>query len=114
MAKTEAKRGADIAGRWRTAIHGSRDDRAITIQVDMPGIEPDDVKIEIRDDVLTVSGEHEERSEDKGEGYFRRERRYGSFSRSIPLPEGVKADDVKTTPTDGGVEIEVPLPEAES
>ena len=53
-----------------------------------PGIKPEEVKIEVEDDILTVSGEHEEHKEEKEKHYVRRERRYGSFSRSMALPRG--------------------------
>src|SRR5690554_5071220 len=78
---------------WTLAIDlVERDDRYV-LRADVPGIKPEDVKIEVDDDVLTVSAEHEESEEEKQDSYVRRERRYGSFSRSITLPKGVGADD---------------------
>ena len=66
--------------------------------------------IEVEDDILTVSGEHEERKEEKDEHYVRRERRYGSFSRSMALPAGVDAKNITASPRDGVVEVTIPLP----
>lgn len=63
--------------------------------------------------VLTVSGEHEESSEAEDESYLRRERRYGSFSRSMTLPRGVDAEAIEATTEDGVLEVRIPLPAAE-
>jgi HSP20 family protein len=65
------------------------------------------------DDVLTVSGEHKEEKEEKEKDYVRRERRFGSFSRSMSLPPGVKAGDIEATTEDGVLEVTVPLPKSE-
>ena len=86
-----------------------RDDRYV-LRADVPGIKPDDVKIEVEDGVLSVSAEHEESEEEKKDNYLRRERRYGSFSRSVTLPKGVTADQVEATCKDGVVEVSFPKP----
>lgn len=70
------------------------------MKADLPGVKPEEIELEFEDGILTVFGEHEEKTEEKEERYLRRERRYGSFSRSMALPEGVNADDIEaTTPT---------------
>jgi HSP20 family protein len=84
------------------------EDDALVIRADVPGLKPDEVKIDVHDDVLTVHGEHEERSEEKNKRYVRRERRYGAFTRSMALPPGVDADDIKASSKDGVVEIRIP------
>jgi HSP20 family protein len=86
-----------------------RDDKYL-LRADAPGFKPDQVKIEIEDDVLTVSAEHEESEEENKDHYLRRERRYGSASRSITLPKGVRPDQVEATCKDGIVEVSVPKP----
>ena len=65
---------------WTPAIDVVRDDGHLVVRADLPGIKPEEVKIEVEDDILTISGEHEERTEEKDEDYVRRERRYGSFA----------------------------------
>jgi HSP20 family protein len=95
---------------WTPAIDVVRDNANIVIHAELPGIKPEDVKIEVEDDVLTVSGEHAESEEEKGKQYVRRERRYGSFSRSIALPPGVDANEIKAKTHDGIVEVTIPLP----
>ncbi len=96
---------------WTPAIDVVRDDGNLVIHADLPGIKPEDVKIEVEDDILTVSGEHRESTEEKGKNYVRRERRYGSFSRSMALPAGVDARGITATTHDGVVEVTIPLPQ---
>jgi HSP20 family protein len=95
---------------WTPAIDVVRDDGNLVIHAELPGIKPEEVKIEVEDDILTVSGEHEERKDEKEKDYVRRERRYGSFSRSMALPPGVDAKKIKAKTHDGVVEVTVPLP----
>jgi HSP20 family protein len=97
---------------WSPSVDLIRRDDALVLRADIPGIKPDDVKIEVEDNVLTVSGEHREETEEKKERYMRRERRYGSFSRSMVLPKGVTADDIEATTEDGVLEVTIPVPKA--
>jgi HSP20 family protein len=86
----------------------------VILRADLPGIKPEEVKVTVEDDVLTVSGEHTEESEEDKDDYMRRERRYGSFSRSMTLPAGVKAEDIESTARDGVLEVTIPLPGSEA
>ena len=95
---------------WNPRIDVVKKEGELVMRADLPGVKPDEIKVEVEDGVLTVSGEHEERIEEKKEHYLRRERRFGSFSRSMALPEGVKADDVEATTVDGVLELKIPLP----
>ncbi len=91
-----------------------RDNGNLIVRADMPGIKPEEVKIEVQDDILTFTGEHEESKESKegkDKNYVRRERRYGSFFRSMVLPVGVDATKIKATTHDGVVELTIPLPQ---
>ena len=96
---------------WTPAIDVIREDGKLVIRADIPGMKPEEVKIEVEDDILTITGEHEERKEEKGKHYVRRERRYGSFSRSMALPAGVDASKIEAKTHDGIVEVTIPLPE---
>jgi HSP20 family protein len=71
----------------------------------------DDVKVEVTDDAVTISGERKSEHEEKREGYYRSERSYGSFYRQIPLPEGVDADDANATFRNGVLEITMQAPQ---
>jgi len=95
---------------WTPAIDVERDDGNLVIHAELPGIKPEEVKIEVEDDILTVSGEHEESKDEKDKRYVRRERRYGAFSRSMALPAGVDASKIKAETHDGVVEVTIPLP----
>jgi HSP20 family protein len=103
--------GGHPQGAWRPSIDVMRRDDTLVVRADLPGLTPDEVKIEVEDGVLTVSGEHkEDRSDPDGGRYVRRERRFGTFSRSIELPSGVDAQTIKAQTRDGVVEVTVPLP----
>jgi HSP20 family protein len=105
--------GVGGEGNWAPSVDVIRKNGTMVLRADLPGIKPDEVKITVEDDVLTVSGEHSEESEEKGEDYMRRERRRGSFSRSMSLPGGVRAEDIEATTENGVLEVTIPLPQAE-
>jgi HSP20 family protein len=86
-----------------------KDNRLVT-RVDLPGLKKEDVKVEVLEGQLTISGERKHEFEEKKDDFFRCEREYGSFYRVVPLPEGVKFEDVKALFTDGVLEVSVPLP----
>jgi HSP20 family protein len=86
-----------------------RDNRLVT-RVDLPGMKKEDVSVEVTDGHLTLSGERKRETEEKKDDFYRSEREYGSFYRSVPLPDGVKLEDVKATFTNGVLEVSVPLP----
>jgi HSP20 family protein len=96
--------------RWNLSLDVVERDDAYVVRADVPGLKPDEVKIEVEDDVLTISAEHEESEEEKKDNYVRRERRYGAFSRSLNVPKGVTADQIEATSKDGVVEISIPKP----
>jgi HSP20 family protein len=85
-----------------------RGDRLVT-KVDLPGVKKEDVSVEVADGQLSLSGERKQESEEKNDNFYRSEREYGSFFRSVPLPEGVKIEDVKATFADGVLEVSIPL-----
>jgi HSP20 family protein len=98
---------------WRLSVDVVEEDERYVVRADLPGIKPDDVKIEVSDDTLTISGEHTETEKEEKRNYVRRERRYGSFTRSMALPSGVTADDIEATFADGMLEVSIPKPKAE-
>jgi HSP20 family protein len=99
---------------WSPSVDLIRDDGHLILKADLPGIAPEEVEIAVADGVLTVSGEHTEEHGEKKERYVRRERRSGSFQRSMTLPEGVEADQIEATCKDGVLEIKIPLPEPQA
>jgi HSP20 family protein len=87
-----------------------RGDRLV-IRADLPGLRKDDIDIDIDKGVLILRGERQQVHEDTSEGYYRSERNYGAFSRSIPLPDGADATKAEATFKDGVLEVIVPAPQ---
>jgi len=83
------------------------------VRADLPGLAKDDVKVDITDDALTIRGERKQEHEEEREGLHCTERSYGSFYRSILLPEGINIDEAKASFRDGVLEITIPSPEHE-
>jgi HSP20 family protein len=94
---------------WSPAIEVVERDDELVVCVDVPGLSAEDINVEVTEDMLTISGERTEPEE----GYGRSERRYGRFSRSIPLPEGVDAEDAQASLQNGVLEVAMPAPERE-
>jgi HSP20 family protein len=78
---------------------------------DLPGIPEELISIEVKEDTLTVSAEREKTQETSDEGFYRFERRFGSFARAVGLPQGVDQDRIAARYEDGLLEIRVPKPE---
>lgn len=106
----EVRRRAISEIGWYPEIDVFEKDNRLVTKIDLPGMKKEDVKVEVTDGQLTISGERKREAEEKGEELYRHEREYGSFYRRVPLPEGAKIEDVKATFTDGVLEVSVPLP----
>jgi HSP20 family protein len=96
--------------RWIPAMDLVETNDALVLRGDLPGMGEDDVDIEIKDNVLTVSGERKSENEEKGEGYHRVERAFGRFSRSLNLPQGIDAEKVEANFDNGVLEVRIPKP----
>jgi HSP20 family protein len=94
---------------WYPEIDVFEKNNRLVTRIDLPGMKKEDVKVEVTDGQLAISGERKDEAEETREDFYRCEREYGSFYRSVPLPEGAKIDDVKATFTDGVLEVSVPL-----
>jgi HSP20 family protein len=97
--------------RWYPAIDLVEDGDHYVLRADLPGLSEDDVKVEVEDGVLTVSGERKSEREERKDGYYRLERAAGSFARSLRLPENVDASSIEAQFDRGVLEVRVPKPE---
>jgi HSP20 family protein len=96
--------------RWMPATDIVESDGEYVLTADLPGMSEKDVKIEVENNVLTVSGERRSEHEDKRAGYHRLERSFGSFARSVNLPEGVNTDDIEASFENGVLSVHIPKP----
>ena len=92
---------------WAPAIDVVAKDGNLVLRAELPGIKQEDVDITLHDNVLTVSGERKAEQEEERSGYYVRERRYGSFSRSLTLPQGVDESKIHARYEDGVLEVTV-------
>ena len=106
---------AGLSSRW-LPVEEYREGNELVIRSEMSGIDPErDVELTVSDGMLQVRARREERDEKKGRHEYRSEFRYGEFVRTVPLPPGVKEEDIKASYKDGILEIRVPVgAEAES
>ncbi|MFN2145966.1 MAG: Hsp20/alpha crystallin family protein [Anaerolineales bacterium] len=86
-------------------------EKEITIQTELPGIDEKDINLSLNQNVLTISGKKESEEVEKGKSYYRRERSYGQFQRSIELPEGVDEDQIDAVYEKGILKIVVNKPQ---
>ena len=95
---------------WVPTLDVWETEHELVYAFDLPGIPQDKFGVEVEDGALTVSAERERTEEVSQERFHRFERRFGAFSRTVGLPQGVSEDDIKATYTNGVLEIHVPKP----
>ena len=97
--------------RWMPAMDLVEAEDHFVLKADLPGLAENDVSIEIADNTLTIKGERKAEHEARERGWYRVERSFGRFSRSLTLPEGVNADGVTAAFDKGVLEVRIPKPE---
>ena len=102
---------AGLSRRWVPAMDLVEVGDSLVLKADLPGLTREDVNIEVKDGVLTISGERKDEHEEKADGYYRVERTFGSFSRTLTLPKGVDATGIAADFADGVLEVKIPKPE---
>ncbi|HEY3885605.1 MAG TPA: Hsp20/alpha crystallin family protein [Vicinamibacterales bacterium] len=109
-----APRGRSAATRnsgiWAPQIEVQQRDNELVVRADLPGMKNDDISVEVCDDAIAISGERHQESSGENEGIYRSERAYGSFYRTVPLPDGAITDQAKASFRDGVLEITMPAP----
>jgi HSP20 family protein len=94
---------------WAPAIEIAQNEGRLTVQCELPGIAPNDVKVEITNDALILQGERRSERQENERGVHRSERQYGSFYRAIPLPEGADTEHVTARCQNGLLEVTIPV-----
>jgi HSP20 family protein len=103
--------GTVFTSAWNPAVDIAEQDNDYVVRMELPGVGKDDVKITMRENILTVKGEKKKEKESKGSSFHRVERSYGSFERSFTLPSAVKADSIDASYRDGILSITLPKAE---
>ncbi len=104
-------READVRRRWIPPMDLVEAGDSYVLRADLPGLSEDDVSIQLEDSVLTISGERKAKHEHQEEGYYRLERAFGAFSRSLTLPDGIDPERVQAQFDRGVLEVTIPKPE---
>jgi HSP20 family protein len=104
-------RGEQQSRSWVPAIDLVEAEEHFVLKADLPGLGEDDVSIEVEDGTLRISGERKAQHESSERGWYRIERSYGSFSRSLTLPDGVDAEGISANFDRGVLEVRIPKPE---
>ena len=90
------------------------EDGTLVVRVEVAGVDPDnDIEVRVEGDALHIGVERREEEKKEGRNYIRREQRYGSFQRDIPLPKGTSDADIKANYNDGILEVRLPMTKAE-
>jgi len=97
---------------WAPPLEVKHKDGNFIVTAELPGLTKEEVKVEVIEESLVIEGERKRFKEEKGEEFYRSERTYGKFYRSIPLPKGAKADLIKAELNNGILEVVIPVPEA--
>jgi HSP20 family protein len=97
--------------RWIPAMDLVETNDHLVLRADLPGLEREDIDLEVKDNVLTIAGERRAEHKENGEGFHRVERSFGRFSRSLDLPAGIDADSVEAGFERGVLEVRIPKPE---
>jgi HSP20 family protein len=95
-------------GEFNPRVDVTETDQEVRITAELPGLEEKDIDVSLSNDILTLKGEKKSEQEDKRENYYRMERSYGSFQRSIQLPQEVDGDKVEATFKNGVLQITLP------
>ena len=98
----------DEAG-WVPEMEVFEKNNVFTVRVDVPGLKKEELTVHVAEGVLTIEGERKHETEEVKNHWYRRERTYGRFYRTVPLPEGVNAKEVKATFRNGVLEVTTPV-----
>ena len=107
LARTGRRQQGEAPTQWAPALDVLQEDGDIVVRAELPGVKLEDVDITFQNGVLTISGVRQAEEQKEGSGYYIRERRYGSFRRSMSLPEGTDESNISARFLDGVLEVRV-------
>ncbi len=93
---------------FKPSVNTREGEYAYHIEVDLPGVKKDDICVDIKDDVLTISGQRKTKKEVKEKDYYKMESSYGKFQRSFTLPDNIDTENIEANSKDGVLEVVVP------
>ena len=99
---------SDQKQEWKPVVDIIKKDGKLIVAAELPGVNKENISIDVNKDVLTLKGERKYENEEKEADYYRRERVSGSFSRSFVLPSGVSTEEINAEYKDGILKIEIP------
>ena len=99
-------------GFWTPAVEIKEEPGKFRLMAELPGLKPEEVKVTVTEDAVTLQGDRKYEKEEKREGFYHTERSYGRFFRSIPLPKGADRAKVSAAFTNGVLEVTIPVPES--
>ena len=111
MGSAGEKKEAIAVTEWSPLVDITEDDKEYVVKAEIPDMKKEDIKINVHDDVLTVSGERKYEKEEKGKKFHRVERAYGSFMRSFALPENADGSKINAEYKDGMLKVHLPKSE---
>lgn len=92
-------------GEWMPSLDMTETDGAVEVRMDVPGVKPEDIEVQLSGNMLTINGKRSEEKEEKGKTFHRMERSYGSFTRTVTIPCEVKDEKVDAQVRDGVLTI---------
>jgi len=105
--RSGGRQSEGVADSWSPALDVLHENGDVLVRAELPGVKPDDVDITLSRGVLTISGQRKAEQEQQGQGYYVRERRYGSFRRSLVLPEGIDESKIDARYENGVLEVRI-------
>ena len=96
---------------WRPMVDTYEKDDAIVVNAELPGVNKEDISVDVKNNILTISGERKHEEDVNEDNYFRKERFYGKFQRSFTLPDNVDSEKVDAVYKDGVLEVKIPKTE---
>jgi HSP20 family protein len=114
MQRSGGSGGGQMGAMWAPPIEVAERGGNLVVHAELPGLKPEDVKVEVNNEALIIQGERKFEQQQNEGGIHRTERRYGQFYRTVPLPENVNPEQVRARFENGVLEVTVPVPQAQS